>query len=187
MKLLPIVEGPGDKAALPILLRRLLHAHEIYDVEVMRPYTLGDVYKVVKNFRRYVLTAAKEGAPILWTLDLDDGCPVEILKLLEKELPAGVNVPLKFSFFVREYESMFICEQQCLLELGLVDDCVFPEQPEAIRGAKEWISKAMPSGRSYKETVHQAKLSHSVDLGRVRERSSSFRHLEKALLSLVQR
>lgn len=61
----------------------------------------------------------------------------------------------------------------------------FPENPEAIRGAKEWLSKAMPSGYAYKETVHQVKLSAVVDLDCLRESSASYRHLEKSILSLV--
>jgi hypothetical protein len=186
MRLLPIVEGPGDIEALPILLRRLLNEHSLFEIDVLRPYKWGDVYKVARNFRRYSLTAAKERAGILWAIDLDDGCPVEWVKLFEEQLPEGVDVPVEFVFFIREYECLFLADKTCLLDLGVPADLEFPADPESIRGVKEWISRQMPSGTSYKETVHQAKLSSKIDLSVVRNASRSFRHLESSVLKLVK-
>jgi|CXWL01.1.fsa_nt_gi hypothetical protein len=187
MKILPIVEGIGDVAAVPVLIRRLLAHHGLHTVNVLRPYRFGEVAKVSKNFRRNVLTAAKERAAILWVLDCDDGCAVEWVRILEEQIPAELTVPLSFAFFVREYESLFLAEQQCLVsQLGVPATSRFPDDPESIRGAKEYISRLMPAGLAYKESVHQARLTGHIDLNEARRTSRSFRHLEKALVELSQ-
>jgi len=187
MRLLPIVEGAGDVSAVPVLLRRLLAHHNLHSIEVLRPYRFGEVTKVAKNFRRYVLTAAKEGAPILWTIDCDDGCAVEWVRTLEEQIPAELSVPIAFAFFVKEYESLFLAEKKCLIsQLGVPANATFPQDPESIRGAKQYISSLTPNGVAYKETVHQARLTGHLDIDEARRTSRSFRHLEKVLIELAR-
>lgn len=186
MRLLPIVEGPGDLAAVPLLLRRLLHEkHQRYDVEIARPYRYGDVQKVSKNLDRFLLVAAKENAPILWTFDCDDGCALDWVKEFEKRIPKGLQVPVRFAFFVREYECIFLAEKHCLAQIGIRSNADIPEDPETVRGAKGAISRLMPPGTAYKETVHQERLTAHLDLDVAREKSRSVRHLESALLDLI--
>jgi uncharacterized protein DUF4276 len=185
MHLLPIVEGPGDRSAVPVLLRGLLEEHHRFDVTILPPYRYGEVRKVSKNVSRYALAAAKENVPILWILDCDDGCPVEWVHHLEEQLPAGLAVPLKFAFMMREYEHLFLAQRACLEVLGVDPDAALPPEPENIRGAKETISRLMPAGTAYKETVHQARLTAHLDFAIARGKSRSFRHLEKALLELI--
>ena len=187
MRLLPIVEGPGDVAAVQVLLRRLLHErHQIYDVDVIHPYRYGDFSKVAKNFVRQVLAASKENAPILWTMDCDDGSPGERVRFLEEQLPRDVHVPVKFAFFRREYECMFLAEHQCLVtELRVSPDGRVGE-PEAIRGAKACITRMMARGTAYKEMVHQVRLTAKMDLAVALENSASLRHLDTTLLSLIR-
>lgn len=185
MRLLPIVEGPGDLSAVPLLLRKLVEHHQRFDVVVLRPYRYGEVERVNKNFTRYVLAAAKERAPILWTFDCDDGCPLNWVHHFEAQLPAGLSVRLKFAFFMREYESIFLAERMCLGELGIPADAVLPQNPEGVRGAKQLISRLMPYGTAYKETVHQARLTARLDLDVARNNSRCLRHLEAAFLDLI--
>lgn len=185
MRLLPIVEGPGDIEAVPILIRSVLHFHGLYDVDVLRPYRFGDVHKVARNYERYVRTAEKEKAAILWAIDCDDGCPVQWVKHFEQELPGGITVPVRFAFFCREYECIFLAERECLRHLAIPEKAELPTDPESVRGAKEFISSLMPRGSAYKETVHQARLTARLDLGVARKNSRTFRHLEKTLLDLV--
>jgi hypothetical protein len=186
MKLLPIVEGPGDIEAVSLLLRRLLHdVHGRYDVEIVRPYKFGNYPKVDRDFDRYLLAAEKEGCPILWTMDCDDGCAVQLVETLKQRIPAGFSVPVGFAFFVREYEGMFLCEKECLTHLGITLDHALSIQGETVRDAKQTISRLMPHGQAYKETVHQTRLSARLNLELARRKSRSFRHLESELLKLI--
>ena len=43
-------------------------------------------------------------------------------------------------------------------------DLSSPENPEQIRGAKEWLDRRMTPGRKYSPTVDQAALVASLDL-----------------------
>lgn len=188
MRLLPVVEGPGDMQAVPLLLRRLLHErHQIYDVEVLPPYRYGNLPKMLKNFVRNVLAAAKENAPILWTADCDDGCPIAWVNQFEEQLPAGLQIPIRFALFLREYESMFLAEHNCLIsKLALELDTPALPNPETHRDAKGEISRMMPAGAAYKEMVHQPRLTAAMDLDTAIANSRSLRHLDRALLALVR-
>jgi hypothetical protein len=187
MRLLPIVEGAGEVEAMPILLRRLLtERHGIYDVQVLRPYRYGELGKMSKNFARNVLVAAKENAPILWTADCDDGCPITWVNHFEQNIPAGFPVPIRFALFVREYESMFLAEHNCLItKLALDPATPSLPNPETYRDAKGEITRMMPPGTAYKEMVNQPSLSAAIDLAAAIANSRSLRHLDSALLSLV--
>ena len=55
---------------------------------------------------------------------------------------------------------------------GLDEDARPPEDPEAVRGAKAWLSARMPPGRPYRETIHQASFSTAIDLDRARSAPS---------------
>lgn len=63
-------------------------------------------------------------------------------------------------------------------------DCRFPADPEAIRGAKEWLSRAMESDCSYQETLDQAALTAIFDLAEAR-RVPSFSRFEREVRRLV--
>ena len=60
-----------------------------------------------------------------------------------------------------------------------------PDNVEDIRGAKEWISRRMPSGRRYKETSDQENLTPYIDFDLAHFRSRSFRRLCHAVEELV--
>ncbi len=174
--------------AVPILLRRILYErHHIYDVEIMRPYRYGELGKVSKNFVRNALAASKESAPILWTIDCDDGCPLEWVNHFEEQIPAGFPVPIRFALLVREYESIFLAEHQCLISrLALNPGTPKLTNPETYRDAKGEISRMMPAGAAYKEMVHQPSLTALMDLETAIANSRCLRHMESALLSLVK-
>lgn len=188
MRLQPVVEGAGDVEAMPILLRRLLiERHRIYDVEVLRPYRYGELARMSKNFDRNIRAVAKENAPILWTADCDDDCPVDWVSHFEQNLPAGFPVPIRFALFVREFESMFLAEHQCLItRLALDPRTPRLGNPETHRDAKGEITRMMPAGAAYKEMVNQPSLTAAMDLSVAIGSSRSLRHLESALLSLVR-
>lgn len=68
---------------------------------------------------------------------------------------------------------------------GLPDDLAPPSNPEAIRGAKEWLSKRMPHGATYQETAHQPSFAQRFDLDAARSGAPSFDKFCRDVESLV--
>ncbi|KQY88848.1 hypothetical protein ASD35_15065 [Pelomonas sp. Root1444] len=101
---------------------------------------------------------------------------------------AAPHMPVRFAFMVKEFESLFLADEattrQVLKSIPL--DAAFPSTPESIRGAKEWLSKALPKGQAYKETIHQDRISSQLSLEVLRKTSASFNRFERSLLDLIQ-
>ncbi|MDD2774720.1 MAG: DUF4276 family protein [Gallionella sp.] len=189
-KLLAIVEGEGDLKAVPELLRRILHHHQHFEVEVLA-HKRGDLPKIHANFENVFKMAIKEDAAILLLIDFDckdcDCVVKSAAPFYEKALALRPEWPFKVSFMVKEFETLFLADRDATRKIlkDIPEVTAFPSSPESVRGAKEWLSKAMPSGIAYKETVHQVKIVSQLNLNHLRERSPSYRHLEKAVLALV--
>lgn len=65
----------------------------------------------------------------------------------------------------REFETWFLTAAQSLGGLrGLCEGLTAPRDPEAIRGAKEWLSRNMVPGKKYSPTVDQTALVAKMDL-----------------------
>ena len=180
-----IVEGDGEVAALPVLLRRLSEwrTPDIL-VRVLPPIR---VYKArflnrPEEFSRHLkLAAAKCGETgwILILLDADDDCPAlkgaEILERARAQVPhRRVSVVLAN----REYEAWFIAAAPSLhgvrnFSTTPVDDLTNPEIP---RDAKGWLSQRMGQ-HAYGEITDQPALSARMDMQLAFDRSRSFRKL----------
>jgi hypothetical protein len=186
-RLLPIVEGDAEMRAVPTLIRRTLQHHNRYDINLLRPQQRGDIYSVKKNISRSIRMAMKEKAAVLWVLDCDDGCPVELVhELTGLSTSEYKPYPLEFAFMVKEFESLFLADADSTRSrLNINSSIPFPQNPESIRGVKEWLSKYMLQGQIYKPTVHQEALSAIINIDILRDNSPSFRHFERALLRLV--
>lgn len=189
-----IVEGQGDAQAAPLLARRLLDEHGLHHVQTASPKISGGLDKSRKRFGDYLRYGIKNGCPILWVLDCDDktsgqhGCPVEHARelhgLVAQQGLAAMPV-IEFAFFVREFESLFLAEQNALRAYyGLPPDKAIPDGASRRRDAKGEISKLLPKSSAYKETIDQAKLVARLDLTICRAVSRDFRHFEAALLRL---
>ena len=75
----------------------------------------------------------------------------------------------------REFEAWFLAAAASLAgQLGFSRDLRPPENPEAPRDCKGWLSKQRPHGHPYKETVDQAPIASAFDLKTAREKSPSF-------------
>lgn len=190
-KLQLIVEGDGDIGAARLLVQRILEKHQIFDIEVPRPHKRGEYPSVAKHFDSFFLAAIKEKAPILWVLDFDAKeytCPVvEAKQLLNRAAKLRPDWPIKIAFLVKEYETLFLHDEAATRSVfpDIPKNATFPENPEAIRGAKEWLSKQRPSGKAYKETVHQEKITARLNLTHLSEKSRDFAHLERVVLQLI--
>lgn len=180
-----IVEGDGEVAALPILLRRL--GQWCTPDVVARVLPPARVYKDrflnrPEEFSRHMqLAAAKCGETgwILILLDADDDCPAakgnEILVRARAVVPhRRVGVVLAN----REYEAWFIAAASSLhgsrnFRCTPADGQINAEIP---RNAKGWISTRMRDG-AYGEITDQPAFSAMIDLQLAFDRSRSFRKL----------
>ena len=58
--IVPIVEGPGDEAATPVLLRRILYERlGRYDLDIVRPKKAKDKGALIKRLENFLLYARK--------------------------------------------------------------------------------------------------------------------------------
>ena len=191
-RILPVVEGDGDLLAVPELARRVLHDLGHYDVAIARPHKRGDLPKVLGRFEDYFKVALLEGCPILWVMDYDcEDCKdpkmhIEQLRARAKSLAQGTA--FEFVFMVQEFETLFLADHETTRQVlgNIADGHVFPSDPELIRDAKGWISKARPKGSAYKPTQHQQKLASQVNLVRLRARSPSFERFHAAVQRLAR-
>ena len=85
----------------------------------------------------------------------------------------------------REFEAWFLAAAESLAGYhDLSDSLVPPVDPEAIRGAKEWLGAKM-AGKAYKETSDQATFAANFDMKAARERSASFDKLWREAERLI--
>lgn len=188
-----IVEGDGDATAVPVLVRKILAKHQLFNVQLTTPQISGDVHKSRKRFSDFLRYALKRQCPILWILDCDDkeiGCPVahvaHFQTMLQSTYFSGMQ-PIEFAFFVQEFESLFLAEMSALrLFYQLPPDLKIVSNVATRRDAKGEISKLLPKTRSYKETIDQAKITSKLDLDTCAQVSRDYRHLESALLRLCK-
>jgi hypothetical protein len=81
----------------------------------------------------------------------------------------AVGVPVSIILPQREFESWFLTAASSLVgQRGLREDITPPDNPEFIRGAKEWLTRHMTPGRVYAPTVDQASLTQALDLQQAR-------------------
>ncbi|MBN1349976.1 DUF4276 family protein [candidate division KSB1 bacterium] len=190
-KIVPLVEGPGDIAAVPNLLYKILHWKQLWTWQVARPKQvrgLGALKKRLSDFLKYAEKDAEEGG-ILILCDLDDDCPKNAAYDLALQIEAlALSCPVAIVFAHREYEAWFlasiarIAEQHNLFQSNIR----FQGDVEEIRDPKGWLTKQMPVGRIYKETIHQDIFTSSLDLEETLRKSRSFRRLCHSIEGLVQ-
>jgi hypothetical protein len=180
-----IVEGDGEVAALPVLLRRICEWQTPeFPARIQTPIR---VYKDRflnrdAEFRRHLLLAAAKSEQSGWVLvllDADDDCPAvrgnEILQRAQAVIPhRRVSVVLAN----REYEAWFIAAAQSLhgTRNFVLENLVDAIDPEVPRNAKGWLAKRM-GGAGYNETTDQPAFSARMDLQQALGSSRSFKKL----------
>lgn len=188
-RIIPIVEGDGDREAVPLLIRKILMAGEYWGWDVGRPKQARNLTLLQQKLDSFLGYALKEPdcGGILILLDLDDGCPaVMAQKLANQTQQLALPKPVTIALAHREYESWFLASAPALSgHYDLPPDLQVPAHVEQVRGAKEWLTRQMPKNTVYKETVHQAKLTTRLDLALASHHSRSFRRLVHAIEQLV--
>jgi len=181
-----IVEGDGEVAALPVLLRRLgdwLSPGE--SIELPHPIRVrrDRFLNKEEEFRKHLQLAAAKSTDMGWILillDADDDCPAEKGGLILQR--AAAIIPHRRVSVVlanREYEAWFIAAARSLHGYrGFVFDGNH-ELPEAEtpRDAAGWVNRHMPGCNYYGKIADQSKFSARLDLQQAFDGSRSFRKL----------
>ena len=173
-----IVEGHGEVRAAPVLIRRIARGVGV-QVDIPHPIRVpGSRLAQQGELERAIELAARmiggRGA-ILVLRDSEDDCPAELApQLLARAARARGDLPVAVVLATREFEAWFLAAAESLRgRRGLPQSLAAPPDPEAIRGAKEWLRSRMPAGRKYVETEDQAALTEILDLDLAR-RAPSF-------------
>lgn len=184
MKVVAIVEGDGEVAAVPLLLRRLA-AWRTPDVspELPTPIRVRRDRFLHRDdeFRRFLLLAAakcEDDGWILLLLDADDDCPAELARNILARAQACIpHVRVSVVLAKREYEAWLIAAAQSLHgHRGFRFDPADRIDAETPRDAKGWLRERMAGG-TYGETTDQPAFSARFDLQQAFDGSRSFRKL----------
>ena len=108
----PIVEGQGDEAAVPLLLRRLRDEAQAWELEFGRPHRKRRTQLVKRDSLQSAVRVAAlraDCAGILVLFDADDDCPAELAPTLEQwAREAAGAIPCAVVMANREYEAWFL-------------------------------------------------------------------------------
>lgn len=186
----PIVEGQGDEAAVPLLLRRLRDEAQAWGLEVGRPHRKRRTQLVKKDSLQSAVRVAalrENCAAILVLFDADDDCPKELAPTLEEwAREAAGGKPCAVVMANREYEAWFLASIEALRgKASILPDAVSHHEPEAPRDAKGQLERCMVHGASYSPTVDQAALTAHLDLKSAYRGCRSFRKLVSAFGELA--
>ncbi|MDE0017150.1 MAG: DUF4276 family protein [Candidatus Poribacteria bacterium] len=174
-----IVEGHSEVEAVPILIRRVAARHypELMTV-IPTPIRIprNKVFKVGELERAVGLAVRniKGQGAIFIILDCDNDCPAQLgPSLLHRISQIFRNMPIAVVLAKQEFEAWFLAAAESLRgKRGLRTDINSPSDPEAIRGAKEWLSHQMEGSRTYSETQDQPALTALFDIEQARQTDS---------------
>ena len=187
-----IVEGHGESEAVPILIRHIVTALNPTLLLHVPPMPIrvsrSKIVKAQELETAIDAAARKNKGPgaILLLLDADEDCPAILApQLLQRARAARSDMPIAVVLAQKEYEAWFLAAAHSLRgRQGLSATLEPPPDPEAVQGAKEWLSKRMEGSRIYKETVDQPALTRAFDLNAARQ-CASFRKLCRDIERLV--
>lgn len=193
LTLASIVEGHGEVEALPVLLRRILQ--EIAPgsgIQVCRPHRAprGDLLRPEGLEKRVELLSRQLSPPwsLLVLLDADDDCPARLGPDLLHRLGKQVR-GCEFGVVLanREFENWFLAALSSLHgKSGLQEGLSDVADAEAIRGAKERMTRFMERRLVYSPSKDQAKLAAGIDLALARTNSASFDKLWREVTRLIR-
>lgn len=177
-----VVEGDGEIAALPVLLRRMIPELgcyvEVGSAPVKRHRTdLRDEQRF-RTGLRLALTRDNVSA-LLVLFDLDDDCARDLMPNLRRWAGEEVaHLPHTIVLARHEYEAWFVAALESLRGVRqIAADAAYADDPEIKRDAKGVISSFMPKNTSYSPTADQPALSAAFGFGQAYRRSSSFQKL----------
>lgn len=190
-RIVTLVEGHGDVAAVPILVRRIAEAVSPgAAIDVSRPIRVKRqrLLKMHELERAVDLAARQAGADgrILILLDADHDCPRDLgPEILKRATAARGDRTIRVVLAKAEYEAWFVAAADSIAGCrGIESTTTAPPDPESIVDAKGWLSRRMPAGRSYRETLDQPALTAVFDLVSARN-APSFDKMWRDVSSLL--
>ena len=173
-----VVEGEGEEAALPLLIRRVLtHLRLEASVQVLKPLRekRGTLLRPgeLERYAQLAFSKAKGDARVLLLVDADDDCAAELGPSLQSRLdrvaPGGAVLA------VRQYENWLLGDATSLGQDSRFRDSINPPgAPETVPTPKQWLTARRTDQRSYRPKLDQARLTELIDLDVVRQRCPSF-------------
>ena len=191
MRVGAIVEGLGDRKSFPTLVAK---TSQMFDKQVFVHHLIEcggwGALKRDGGLERYgrLMAASADIDTIIFAVDLDDGCPVEAVNLIEERrenLSVQLNVPVSVCLLNREYETWFLQDllgiRQRSPEVEWVEGYEIAN-PLEIRDAKGAFSRAMRL--TYRPSVDQDRFTKKMDLHSLLGESRSLRKLACVLSGL---
>lgn len=184
MKVVAIVEGDGEVAAVPLLLRRIaawrtpgIYPDIPHPIRVRRDRFLN---REAECDRYLQLAAGKCGVGdwIFVLLDADQDCPAQVAaQVLESARKCIGHRSVSVVVAKREFEAWFVAAARSLAgHRGFTSNPVVGVEPEGLGDAKGWIRFQIEGG-VYGETTDQPAFTALFDLQQAFDGSSSFRKL----------
>ena len=206
-RIVSIIEGKGERPAVPILMRRIAEALGVYVDGYTCVPTKRDRFPRFADERERIVAAARADAgtngAILVVLDSDGEPPCNHARhgaapcllgesLLDVVRPLTGGLPLAVVWAECEFEGWLLAAAPSLIgEKGLSEGVEAPEDPDKIGDAKGWLSRNMRDGRKYSPTADQARLTDRFDMETARQRSPSFdrcyHEIERLICAVSQR
>ncbi len=195
VRIAAIVEGHGECEAVPILVRRIALDIDPGFVPLLLPPLRVPASRLRKEgeIERSVDFAARKlqgrgGILVIADCDWPDGCPAKDGPALFNRTRRVVrpDLPVAVILARMEFEAWFLAAAESLRgKRGLPENLEAPDNPEGIRGAKQWLSDRMPQGRGYAETEDQAALAAEFDMQTARK-SDSFDKCYREIIGMLR-
>ena len=171
-----IVEGESEVETVPLLIRRIaanLYPELPLDVPppIRRPRNQVVKENELERAVEFVTRQIGGQGAIFIIFDGDDDCPAELgPALLRRASQVRSDLPIAVVLAKHEFEAWFLAAAESLRgRRGLKNDLNSPDNPEMIRGAKEWLSQRMEYNRTYRETSDQPALAALFDIEQARQ------------------
>jgi hypothetical protein len=188
-----LVEGDGDREAVPHLCRRVFPVLGAVDCgPAPRPIMCGDIPKLrrigaLEKFLEYACRRS-DGDSVVLLVDCDDDCPLLVAKQFHPracEIAGRFRKKIAIGFMYREFETLFLYSlrelQQNYPAYGwLTEESDYSREWSETRGAKGALNRLMRN-YYYKETRDQVRFVSVVDLEIVRNTCRSAKHLFQML------
>jgi hypothetical protein len=185
MKLGLVVEGDGEVAALPILVRRHLHENrKIFDIEVGKPKNSkgrGNL-NAPGGVERYAQYAAlpDDVCGVLVLCDSDSDMVCEFGPTMQERAAGAVSKkPVMATLAVTEFENWIVASSETVGKEGLPPDTDY-ENLDA-----ESVIRGWRFPRSYVKPLHQPGYAQGLDFELVKARCPSFSRLLRCLDELI--
>lgn len=191
-KIYAIVEGHGEanpprgggQPAVTVLISKLLQELECWHIFAdQTPYRMrscGDFFNEKQTLENVIRIHKMypDCCAILILVDMDENCPREMAQGLVRRIESMESLP--FSVVIvcanSEYEAWFLASLE-----SIHDQQTYPDDPEAIRGAKGWLKKHF----EYEPTNDQSAYTRRLDVQLAKSRSRSFQRLYHAFEEIV--